>query len=388
MRILVRTGSLAVSVATVLVLAGGLAGPDAALARSGPSGSCPARKPEPVSPGTKNTMLNGVAVTTGCIAWAVGSYSDGGVAQVLIEQFNGHQWTVQPVPVQSGQLKAVAALSPADAWAVGFSDQRSLILHWDGTSWQKVATGIREKHCPLGGVAVTSATDAWAVGTSPARAGLTKTLIVHWDGSKWTQVRSPNGDHQQINVLNAVSATSARDAWAVGLSEGKTEDSLILHWNGHTWTRIFGLKPGDDSSLDAVDAVSAGDVWAVGNTHNARHDSFSTFIERWDGFRWRRVASPTPAGDRGIIMTGVAAASASRAWAVGWYLTKAKSTQMLIERWGQGHWQQLAAPDPSETNEQFGGIATENGDTWAVGFFAPDRNTTAPDLVAFARRVK
>ena len=63
MRILVRTGSLTLSVVTVLVLAGAVAGPDAALAGSRSSGSCLDRHPNPVSPGTKNTMLNGVAVT-------------------------------------------------------------------------------------------------------------------------------------------------------------------------------------------------------------------------------------------------------------------------------------------------------------------------------------
>ena len=190
--------------------------------------------------------------------------------------------------MRSGQLKAVAALSPVDAWAVGFSGQRSLILHWDGVSWQKVATGIKEKHSPLGGVAVTSATDAWAVGTSPARAGLTKTLIVHWNGKHWTEMRSPNGDHQQINVLNAVSATSAKDAWAVGLSEGKTEDSLILHWNGYSWQRIFGLKPGPDSSLDAVDARSAGDVLG-GREHPQRAPGFVLDLHRAVG--WIPVAA-------------------------------------------------------------------------------------------------
>ena len=55
---------------------------------------------------------------------------------------------------------------------------------------------------------------------------------MHWNGKHWQEMPSPNGDHQQINVLNAVTATSAKDAWAVGLSEGLTEESLILHWNG------------------------------------------------------------------------------------------------------------------------------------------------------------
>jgi hypothetical protein len=386
MRILARVGSLTCSVAVVLAGAGGAIPADAALAGQGGSGSCQAVRPKPVSPGTTSTMLNSVAVTAGCVAWAVGSYSDGGAARLLIERFDGHRWVVQHLPLRSGQLNGVAASSPDDAWAVGFSGERPLILHWDGKSWQQTANGIREKHSPLGGVAVTSATDAWAVGTTPARAGLTKTLIVHWNGRHWMQMPSPNGDHQQINVLNSVTASSARDAWAVGLSEGETEESLVLHWNGRSWKRTAGLEPGDDSSLNAVAARTARDVWAVGNTHSAHRDSFQTFIERWNGTRWKRVASPTPAGNRGIIMTGVAAASAGRAWAVGWYLTKQQTTQLFMERWNGAAWRQVSGPDPSDTNDQFGGIATRDGNTWAVGFFAPVR-PMAPHLVAYARRI-
>src|SRR6185437_8268394 len=141
MRILARRRSLTVSVLVVPVLAGAGAGPDPALAVAGSASLCRAAHPKPVSPGTKNTMLNGVAVTAGCIAWAVGSYSDGGAARLLIERFDGGQWTVQHLPVRSGQLNDVAALSPDDAYAVGFSGERSLILHWDGRTWQKMATG-------------------------------------------------------------------------------------------------------------------------------------------------------------------------------------------------------------------------------------------------------
>jgi hypothetical protein len=43
-------------------------------------------------------------------------------------------------PAVSGQLWAVSADSPADAWAVGrLRDQQSqVVLHWDGTAWASV----------------------------------------------------------------------------------------------------------------------------------------------------------------------------------------------------------------------------------------------------------
>lgn len=85
MRILARKGLLTYSTAAVLILAGGVTPAGAAVLRApGRTGPCPAAHPKPVSPGTKNTMLKGVAVTTGCIAWAVGSYSDGGRSARLL----------------------------------------------------------------------------------------------------------------------------------------------------------------------------------------------------------------------------------------------------------------------------------------------------------------
>jgi hypothetical protein len=38
-------------------------------------------------------------------------------------------------------------------------------------------------------------------------------------------------------------------------------------------------------------------------------------IEQWDGTAWKRVPRPTPGG--GTILFGMAAVSASSAWAVG-----------------------------------------------------------------------
>jgi hypothetical protein len=75
----------------------------------------------------------------------------------------------------------------------------------------------------LWGVAATSAGKAWAVG----QAG-TKTLILHWNGSTWKQVPSPGP--AASNALQGVATSSARNAWAVGLGQ-----VLILRWNGTSW---------------------------------------------------------------------------------------------------------------------------------------------------------
>jgi hypothetical protein len=62
-------------------------------------------------------------------------------------------------------------------------------------------------------VAATSPTDAWAVGIPYTNTG-TKSLIEHWDGTTWTRVPTPNPNSD--SYLSAVAATSPANAWAVG----------------------------------------------------------------------------------------------------------------------------------------------------------------------------
>src|SRR5438105_4803564 len=78
--------------------------------------------------------------------WAVGYYTDSstGDAQTLIEHRHGTTWTVipSPNPGVNNILTSVMAITSTDVWAVGYSyttdpgvDGQTLILNWDGTSW-------------------------------------------------------------------------------------------------------------------------------------------------------------------------------------------------------------------------------------------------------------
>ena len=113
------------------------------------------------------SSLAGVAVLRSCPAWAVGDNHDSG-SPTLIQQISGSSWVHQTAPPTStGPLKAVAAVSASDAWAVGSQSGHVLIEHWDGASWK-----IQPAHLPggespagLAGVAARSAHNVWAVGS-------------------------------------------------------------------------------------------------------------------------------------------------------------------------------------------------------------------------------
>ena len=79
----------------------------------------------------------------------------------------------------------------------------------------------------LNSVAATSASNAWAVGTQIIGTS-EKTIILHWNGSTWKQIPSPNPG--QTSELAGVAATSATSVWAVGdYKDGGPSQALATH---------------------------------------------------------------------------------------------------------------------------------------------------------------
>src|SRR5262245_59206167 len=120
------------------------------------------------------------------------------------------------------------------------------------------------------------------------------------------------------NSLNGVAVLSSCSAWAVGgVLVGSTDQTLIVHWNGTSWQQVDSPNPSSDDVLEAVAGTSGRNIWAVGEYSTSTGDK--TLIAHWGGTRWRQVPSPNPAsGPAGInVLYGVAALSASDAWAVG-----------------------------------------------------------------------
>lgn len=284
-----------------------------------------------------------------------------------------------PNPGTNNVLDAVSARSASDVWAVGNTDQDTLILHWNGTRWSRFASPSPGTNDKLTGVSAVSAADVWAVGyyEVPCDFGARqKTLILHWNGASWSQVPSPNPGTCD-NELDAVSADSATDAWAVGFYATPGDRSLILHWDGTAWSRVRSPNAtGFDNVLNGVSAVSATDAWAVGVIfHNAA--CFCTVALHWDGVSWSRVPSPSP-GSVASQLNGVSADSATDAWAVGWQDPGAANYKTLILRWNGANWSQVPSPNPNPSApDVLNGVSARSAtDAWAVGEYT-DKNVSS-----------
>ena|SRR5215469_11046920 len=271
--------------------------------------------------------LSGVAATSAANAWAVGGHWVGDAAQSLILHWDGSKWQPVPSPSPGGSsgntyVSAVAATSPANAWAVGEyytgTTNRALILHWNGRRWRQVHSPNPGPSAGLSAVAATSATSAWSVGS----------LIEHWNGTAWRRVPSP----VRAMRLLGVTAPSARNAWAVGQTTAGTP--LILHWNGTAWRRVPSPVRASDSTLVSVAALSPRDAWAVGSGPSG------AIVMHWNGTTWKVTPAPGMVGGDGLA--DVTALSATNAWAVGGI--GAAGHRPLIEHWNGTIWQQVPNP--------------------------------------------
>jgi hypothetical protein len=116
--------------------------------------------------------------------------------------------------------------------------------------------------------------------------------------------------------------------------------------------------------FNGVAALSATDAWAVGNIcHSdgcpALLAGGPTLIAHWNGTKWSRVPSPN---DGTSFLAGVAAASPTDIWAVGF-----GADGPLILHWNGAAWS--IVPNPAKgTNTELAGVAAVSGsDAWAVG---------------------
>ena len=322
----------------------------------------------------RNSLLFGVAATSARNAWAVGQAHSSGKSIIL--HWNGTAWTRVPSPTAPGGtgLYAVAATSARNAWAVGNSGAepgKTEILHWNGTTWTHVPSPTPKGGGALFGVAAVSSRNAWAVGCAgncfQGFGNGLRTLILHWNGTTWSRVPSPSPGLG--SALSSVAATSARNAWAVGCTafcflSSVSPHTVILHWNGTAWTRMPSPAAARVGALNGVVATSASNAWAVGCTGHCFGPmaTTTTMIVHWNGTAWRLVASPNPAPNS--VLTAVAATSASNAWAVGYTRTGFKT---LIAHWNGARWTRVPSPTPGPLSQLLGVGATSARSAWAVG---------------------
>jgi hypothetical protein len=242
------------------------------------------------NPGEAATTLLGVTAITPAEAWAVGGLGEPEIpTAVAIQRWDGDRWLAVAGPSPGttlNELRAVDASEPNDVWAVGRTStgvgEQPLVLHYDGTEWSDVELPF-EIDGVLNGVAAISPADVWAVGSvgDPA-ASLERALVLHWDGTAWTDVEIRRAIGGGKAALVDVEGVSPTDLWAVGYHHFQP---LILRFDGEAWSRSPTEIRG---TLHAIEATATSEVWAVG-----------TPSQRFDGETW--TETPITRGDAELV---------------------------------------------------------------------------------------
>jgi hypothetical protein len=322
------------------------------------------------NPSSTENYLNAVTATSSTNAWAVGTFDNSsGKRRTLVEHFDGTSWQKVSSPnvgTVDSELTGVRANSTTDIWAVGeYSDSglnlHPLIEHFDGTTWT-VSSNPDRLGAQFRGVGVSSSTNAWAVGDQPSGA-----FTEHYDGTSWTIVSASHlGDAQ----LFGVTTTSSSNAWAVGayLNGASQRKTLIQHYDGTAWSKVPSPNQGLNLNyLLGVSANSSSDIWAVGEYVSDSSGKLRIMILHYDGASWK--VSPHPDKTTDDYLGAVKAVSASDVWGVGAFKDSSGAWKTLIEHFDGTSWTVQTSPNGTGQDNHLAGVAsTSSSNSFAVGW--------------------
>ncbi|HEX8581903.1 MAG TPA: hypothetical protein VF640_06235 [Acidimicrobiales bacterium] len=268
---------------------------------------------------TTDAVLSGVEIIGPGDVWAVG-YTAVGLTETrpLAIHWDGTRWTRTSVPrIHIANLTSVSGTASDDVWAVGMDrgfDPAMIVLHWDGTEWTRLPTPeVTTDFVALQDVIALSPTDAWAVGYTVDADFRSRPLAIHWDGTAWTRVRVPmtgtNG-----SALEDVTRTSTGELWVVGRrTEGTTDRPLALRLHEGRWASPSD-PVGDAGRFEGVAPLPGGDLVAVGFLPT--EDGTRALAQVWNGTTWEVTPTADPHGDDFLFdVTTVPEKAVS--WAVG-----------------------------------------------------------------------
>ena len=277
------------------------------------------------------------------------------------------------------RLRAITALTAADAWAVGLwrdnpAGRGPVVIRWNGSVWSLAdlpETAQLGSYPETEGVDAAPNGDVWVVGnvttTYPTN---NLPLALRWHGGSWDVVATVTLRPQTVYPFAArggffyeVDALSSDDIWAVGQAVGfgdggATSVPLAAHWNGSSWSDVDVPRVANrHHQLGDVVAIAHDDVWAVGDYRNVA-DLFRGVTYHWNGEVWSHVDSPIEhMGTSGL--DDVAAYGPNDVWAIG-----GAEGAVVLMHWDGSQWS--LAPAPPNSGGSLAAVGPN--DLWVSGW--------------------
>ena len=182
-----------------------------------------------------------------------------------------------------GSLTALTANSARDVWAVGDDiHHRPVVLHRDPSGWARVDISALAPKGYVYDIASSGPSDVWLVAYWPPNGS---TILLHWDGTSWQRIPTPAYGEQGARVLiGSVETAGADRAWVAGYAQTPEQPPAVIYsWDGSSWSQMS--LPGTATNLTVGDLATDGTrVLAVGSEGTAP-------------FAWELVGSSWITGD-------------------------------------------------------------------------------------------
>jgi len=286
--------------------------------------------------------------------WVVGAAPDAA-------HWDGHGWTLVPLPPDAGTLLGIWGSARDDIWGSGCGLQypsapagcfSGAMVHWDGVAWKSIPVGWASQAIrgrgrddvwsagEFGGVHHWNGVQ-WSISSAPDSLkllfdvigsgdvwGLADQTVMSWNGARWMSATSPVGSSP-----TSLWGSAANDIWAID------QLGALQRWNGTAWANILPARVAVDD-MRAVAGSSPRDVWAIEGFGNLLH---------FDGTRWLTMYVPTD-----TTPSAVWAASPTDVWVVA---------SLQSAHWDGRFWSLVPIPVDEVLNSVWG---SNNGDVWAV----------------------
>ncbi|TDE20844.1 hypothetical protein [Actinomadura sp. 6K520] len=181
-----------------------------------------------------------------------------------------HRWTgaswIHVTSFPEMERDVSYARADDDVWALGHVSQVDGTLvarHWDGHSWREVPVqGPPELRGGFAGMVAVSPTEAWAIGYNYSGSG-SPSLLMRWDGTAWTSVTPPAG----LNILSDIVRADDGTIWVIGHAIDEPAKPGLLRYSGGAWERVPTTAVPNRSNFNAAALAvvpGTGALWTLG----------------------------------------------------------------------------------------------------------------------------
>lgn len=288
------------------------------------------------------------------------------------------EWLAQPIP-EKVAFRAVAALSPSHAFAVGYDQpERSLLARAVcyrriGAAWSRVpVTGHEHEFFQLLDVAATQDGVVYACGVVRALAedpATARGVVYRFASGVWSEVDLDIlGADREQTILESL-AVRGRGADLELRAAGRRLDGtgVVLRWAGGVWSRMPVPPPPVAEAwwLGAIEVTSNGRWYAGGGLVGATGGAL--YVD--GGAGWTRVQGP---GIESFDITALAIDADGEAWFAGNHAA-GDFIQGRLFRWTHAGFEEIPVQRSTFGAARFFALAFDAvGHGWVGGGRAPD----------------